>query len=161
VLSDAQARRDYDASLGARCASAGGATEGSAMALQPPTPVPAPPRATLPPLPASPGLVEGFEDVEGAVDASSYDGARLRRSRLQRGLDLDHIAAVTKINPTYLRLIEEERFEDLPAQVYVRGFVTAYAKCVGLDPAVVTPSYMTRFEAGGSGRKRGRLSGRG
>ena len=50
------------------------------------------------------------------------------------------------MNPTYLRFIEEERFDDLPAAVYVRGFVKGYARCLGLDPDRVAPSYMRRYE---------------
>ena len=85
---------------------------------------------------------DAFEDVEEA----SFDGAWLRRSRLRCGVEIDQIAAVTKINPTYLRFIEDERFEDLPAPVYVRGFVTAYTRCIGLDPERVVPGYMKRLD---------------
>ena len=81
------------------------------------------------------------EDAEG-----SFDGAWLRRSRLRSGVEIDQIAAVTKINPSYLRYIEEEKFEDLPALVYVRGFVGAYARCIGLDPDRVVSSYMKRLD---------------
>jgi hypothetical protein len=79
------------------------------------------------------------EDQESCID-----GAWLRRSRLRRGIEIEQIAAITKINPTYLRFIEEEKFEDLPAPVYVRGFIGAYARCIGLDPERVVSSYMTR-----------------
>lgn len=85
---------------------------------------------------------DAFEEDEG----DSFDGAWLRRSRLRCGVEIDRIAAVTKINPTYLRFIEEEKFEDLPAPVYVRGFVGAYARCIGLDPERVVPGYMKRLE---------------
>jgi cytoskeletal protein RodZ len=51
------------------------------------------------------------------------------------------------VNPTYLRFIEDDDFENLPAPVYVRGFVSAYARCLGLDPARVVTDYMERFEA--------------
>ena len=42
--------------------------------------------------------------------------------------------------------IEDENYADLPADVYVRGFVTAYAKTIGLDPQAVVPSYMARLQ---------------
>jgi cytoskeletal protein RodZ len=87
--------------------------------------------------------VDDLEEID--EESGEFDGARLRRSRLRRGIDLDEMSSVTKINPTYLRFIEEERFSELPAQVYVRGFVTAYASCVGLDPKRVAASYMRRF----------------
>jgi flagellar biosynthesis protein FlhG len=88
--------------------------------------------------------IEAFDDVE--EECGDYDGPRLRRARLRRGIAIEKIAAVTKINPTYLRFIEEEQFQDLPAAVYVRGFVTAYARCIGLDPARAVPDYMRRLE---------------
>lgn len=152
VLSDAAARRDYDATLGGRR----DRDDGFAMAIEPVTDAP-----LARPAPPPPPRFEAFDDADAGEETAGFDGARLRRARMRRGIELDHIATVTKINPTYLRLIEEERFEDLPAPVYVRGFVTAYAKCVGLDPSAVAPSYMTRFEAGYAVRKRGRLLGRG
>jgi len=90
--------------------------------------------------------IAGFDDLEDPDDGP-FDGARLRRARLVNGIEIDKIASVTKINPTYLRLLEEEEFRDLPAPVYVRGFVTAFARCVGLDPARFVPAYMQRLDA--------------
>ena len=99
--------------------------------------------------------LEPLDDEPG----TPYDGARLRRSRLHRGVEIEQIAQVTKINPTYLHFIESERFDDLPAPVYVRGFVSAYARCVGLDADAVAASYMERFRASReTGPPRNRLS---
>jgi flagellar biosynthesis protein FlhG len=85
-----------------------------------------------------------------------FDGPRLRRSRLHRGIEIEHIADITKINPSYLRFIEDERFDDLPASVYVRGFVCAYARIVGLDAEQVAASYMERFNGSREPVERGR-----
>ena len=63
-----------------------------------------------------------------------------------RGLELDQINAITKVNPNYLRCIEEERFDALPAAVYVRGFVAAYARCLGLDAGRVANEYLERLQ---------------
>jgi len=90
--------------------------------------------------------IEGFEDID-QNEGAGLDGAWLRRSRMRRGVELDQISSVTKISETHLRSIEEENFAELPARVYVRGFVTAYARCIGLDPAAVVPAYMERFSA--------------
>jgi flagellar biosynthesis protein FlhG len=76
-------------------------------------------------------------------------------------MELEDISGITKISPTYLRFIEEERFSELPAPVYVRGFVTAYANSVGLDGKRVAASYMRNFETETAGSRRGRfLAGR-
>ena len=127
VLSDDAARDSYDSSL----------------AGDRPAPAPEPdPEAELA-LPAS-ALPEPFEDLD---EGGEYDGARLRRARLRRGIDLGEIATKTKVNASYLAFIEEERFADLPPRVYVRGFVMACAACLGLDPVAVAASYMRRYDA--------------
>ena len=79
--------------------------------------------------------------------------------RLHCGLELEDISRVTKINPTYLCFIEEDRYAELPAPVYVRGFVTAYAECVGLDGRRAAASYMKKFEAETGHDRRGRFLG--
>lgn len=136
VLSDEEARRAYDAS----CA---------APELQAPEP-----EIDLAPEPEPGPTDEPFEDLD--EDASDWDGARLRRFRLRCGLDLEEIASVTKVNPVYLQCIEEERFKELPARVYVRGFVSAYAAAVGLDGGRVAASYLKRYEEGCGEKRRGR-----
>jgi flagellar biosynthesis protein FlhG len=94
------------------------------------------------------GASDTFRDLEADVEEESgdFDGAMLRRARLRRGFDLDQIADVTKVSIGNLRHLEEESFEDLPATVYVRGFVIAYAKTIGLDPSRVVTSYLARLE---------------
>ena len=92
-----------------------------------------------------PAEIEVFDDL-GPEDGR-WSGAALRRSRLARGLELEQITAITKVNPVYLRCLEEERFQALPAAVYVRGFVTAYARCLGLDVARVAGDYLERLQA--------------
>ncbi len=89
-----------------------------------------------------------------------FDGARLRRVRLHRGVEIEEIAEVTKVNPTYLHFLEEERFEDLPSAVYVRGFVKGFASCVGLPPDRVARSYMQRYEETRDNPKRRRFGRR-
>lgn len=97
-----------------------------------------------------------------AVDEEStgeFDGPRLRRTRLFRGFEIQQIADVTKVSGAHLRNIEEENFADLPAEVYVRGFVTAYARTIGLDPQVVLPSYMARLQESRQQSQRSRFLG--
>ena len=95
---------------------------------------------------------DSFDDVVEEFDAieedgsGEFDGVRLRRNRMFRGYEIDDISSVTKVNSTHLRNIEDENFGELPADVYVRGFVKAYAQTIGLDPKVVVPSYMARLE---------------
>jgi transcriptional regulator with XRE-family HTH domain len=59
---------------------------------------------------------------------------QLRAKREEKGLSLEEIAQSTRIPFRSLRRLEEGRFEDLPADVFVRGFLRSYARCVELDP---------------------------
>ena len=68
-------------------------------------------------------------------------GARLRQERELHGMSLEEVARTTRIPVQSLERIEAERFDDLPGEVFVRGFLRAYAKAVDLDPDEVLASY--------------------
>jgi flagellar biosynthesis protein FlhG len=72
-------------------------------------------------------------------------GADLRRIREARGVSLRHIATVTKIGLRFLEYIEEDRFDFLPAAVYLRGFLQEYARLVGIDQRRAAEAYMGRL----------------
>lgn len=134
VLSDVEARGAYDEALGALSPPARaepdlGFDDEAAMAA-----------------PELPAEIEEFEDLSGPEDGR-WSGASLRRTRLARGLEIEQITEITKVKPAYLRSIEEERFEALPPAVYVRGFVAAYARCLGLDAGRVANDYLERLAA--------------
>lgn len=93
---------------------------------------------------------------EGNGEESASLGAWLRRQREAREIDLHEIAESTKISLRYLRALEQDRLDLLPAPVFTRGFLREYAKVVGLNPDDVVNFYLaaqrdTRGE-GGTGR---------
>lgn len=67
-------------------------------------------------------------------DAPRTIGRWLREQRLQSGFTLEQAAEETRISFGYLDAIEADRFDVLPAPVYVRGFVRLYALFLGIDP---------------------------
>lgn len=71
-------------------------------------------------------------------------GAALRRFREGKGVSLDEIAQKSKISVRFLRYIEDERFDMLPAAVYLRGFLHEYARGVGLEPRGTAEGYLQR-----------------
>lgn len=73
---------------------------------------------------------------------TGYNGPALRKIRELKGITLDEISSKTKINKNYLAFIEEERYELLPPEVYLKGFLSQVAKMLGLDPQKVTGDYM-------------------
>lgn len=68
-------------------------------------------------------------------------GNYLRTTREQKGIRLEEIASITKVNLHILSLLENNRFSELPPDPFIRGFITAYAKYVGLDPRTALAKY--------------------
>ncbi len=75
-------------------------------------------------------------------------GASLREARLRQNLDFPELEERTKIRPKYLRALEDERFDILPAPTYVRGFLRSYAGSLGLDGQPFVDEYNSRFAIG-------------
>lgn len=61
-------------------------------------------------------------------------GQVLQRAREEKGITLDDIQRVTKIQRRYLEAIERGHFHVLPGHFYARAFIKSYAEAVGLDP---------------------------
>src|SRR5215468_10443392 len=70
---------------------------------------------------------------ETVVDARTSLALWLRAGRAHRGMSLDDVARVTKIQLRILERLETGKLDGLPADVFVRGFVRSFARCVGLD----------------------------
>jgi curved DNA-binding protein CbpA len=132
VLHDPAQRDLYDRSL----------EEGTPLAAgeRGPAAVPAP----IPSPPAPPPRAE-VQHVARFL-AEPVTGASLRKAREERSITLQEIAASTKIGVRFLEYIESDRHSDLPAVVYIRGFVQEYARCLGLDPRSTAESYMKRVK---------------
>lgn len=78
--------------------------------------------------------------------AQEYTGELIKRIREYKNMDLVRLAELTRISKTYLANIEAEKFDNLPAPVYVRGFVYQVAKCLKLNPDFVATSYVYRMK---------------
>jgi cytoskeletal protein RodZ len=72
-------------------------------------------------------------------------GTSLREARLRQGVDLPRVEADTKIRAKYLRALEEEKFDVLPAETYVKGFLRTYAEYLGLDGQLYVDEFNSRF----------------
>jgi hypothetical protein len=75
-------------------------------------------------------------------------GNSLREARVRRGVDFAQAELATKIRGKYLRALEEEQFEVLPADTYVKGFLRTYADYLGLDGQLYVDEFNSRFVAG-------------
>lgn len=75
-------------------------------------------------------------------NCSNYTGEFLQKIREYKNVSIERMADMTKISKTYIRNIESEDYAKLPADVYTRGFVYQYAKCLKLNPDLVATSYI-------------------
>ena len=74
-------------------------------------------------------------------------GASLKEARLRQGLDFPEIETGTKIRGKYLNALEEERFDVLPAEAYIKGFLRTYAEYLGLDGQLYVDEFNSRYVA--------------
>ncbi len=90
---------------------------------------------------------EKDESFESEIEqATVFSGELLRRIREYKGVDIPRLSDMTKVSKTYIRHIEDEEVDKLPALVYVRGFVYQYAKCLKLNPDLVATSYIFKLK---------------
>ena len=81
-------------------------------------------------------------------------GNSLREARVRRRVDFNQAELATKIRVKYLRALEDERFDELPSQTYVKGFLRTYAEYLGLDGQLYVDEFNSRFVAGGEPSQR-------
>jgi hypothetical protein len=107
-------------------------------------PPPAPPPASAaderrPELPTRPR--EGRLKLDIPADAE-FNGELLRRVRESYGLSLQQVAERTRITRIHLENVEADRYDRLPATVYLRGILVNLARELRLDPARVSKTYL-------------------
>jgi cytoskeleton protein RodZ len=68
-------------------------------------------------------------------------GKFLKKERETRKISLEEISKFTKVREHYLKAIEEDRYETLPAIPYVKGFLTVYARYLMLNPKDIILQY--------------------
>ncbi len=61
-------------------------------------------------------------------------GEYLKSVRENKGITIEEISETTKINPRYIKAIEEGKYEIIGGDVYCKGFIRNYARSLGLDP---------------------------
>jgi cytoskeletal protein RodZ len=72
-------------------------------------------------------------------------GGSLREARLKRGLTPADVQKAIRIRDRYLQALEEECWELLPGDAYVKGFLRTYADYLGLDGSLYVEEYNSRF----------------
>lgn len=74
-------------------------------------------------------------------------GNRLKEVRLAKGLSLDDLQSMTKIQKRYLIGIEEGNYASMPGNFYVRAFIKQYAEALDLNPDEIFETYKGEIPA--------------
>jgi cytoskeleton protein RodZ len=78
------------------------------------------------------------------TEKASEIGRYLQNHRRDRSIPLEAVSRLTRISMSSLRHIENDAWDSLPAPVFVRGFLRAFAEAIGADPEEV----LRRFDLG-------------
>ena len=103
--------------------------------------------------PAAPSGVDSSATVPAATTSQAAENAKdelgsfLRGAREGREISLSEVAQKTKVPRWTLELLEKGKLDDLPAPVYVRGFIRSYARAVGVDEAEPLGLYQRAADA--------------
>lgn len=92
-----------------------------------------------------PEIDEQFEaEIENQTE---WSGDFLKKVREYKKVSIDSLQAKTKINPWYIKAIEAMDSKNLPALVFVRGYVMQLAKELGLNEKSVADSFMKTYKS--------------
>ena len=72
-------------------------------------------------------------------------GERLQAARIQKGLSIDDVAGRMHLSTAILESIEENRFEEITAPIFVKGYIRAYARIVALDEDEIIQQYVDSY----------------
>jgi curved DNA-binding protein CbpA len=88
------------------------------------------------------------EKFEAEIESNQeWNGEWLKKVREYKQVSLDQLSHLTKINPFYIKAVEEMKPEHLPVEVFVRGYVVQIARTLGLKADQVATSYMKLYKA--------------
>ena len=79
------------------------------------------------------------------VKESLSFGQYLQAVRLEKKISLEEVSEETRIGLDILKLIEKEDHENLPAEVFVKGFLRAYARAIAADGEEAVRRYELRL----------------
>ena len=73
-------------------------------------------------------------------------GERLKEIRERKGVSLEEMANAIKVNKKYLQKIEDDDYENMPSEVYIKGFLKSYSDFLGIKYGSVLAIYQRERE---------------
>lgn len=90
------------------------------------------------------------ERIEAILSGPRLSGPQLKELREAYGIELSEIYAAVRINKDVMSAIEADRFEELPAPVYLKQFLKNLAQILQIDPSPVVERYLEAMDDGRS-----------
>ena len=72
-------------------------------------------------------------------------GERLQAARIQKSLSIEDVAGRMHLSTAILKAIEENRFDEITAPIFVKGYLRAYARIVSLDEDEIIRQYVDSY----------------
>ncbi len=86
------------------------------------------------------------EYEEELLSIDLFDGIQLRRLRESRNIDIPSLSQLTRVSKSYLEALEDNSFKDLPAPVFVRGFLKQLLSTYEINDERLIKSYMMNLK---------------
>ena len=90
-------------------------------------------------------IVSSSPTIQKILTHDVLSGEDLKKIRDELGVSLEEIAEIVKVRMVYLQAIENDQFEKTPSRIFLKGFLRAYAQCIGLDADIVASRYLKRM----------------
>jgi DnaJ-class molecular chaperone len=90
-------------------------------------------------------IVSSNPTIQEILAHDVLSGKDLKKIRDELGVSLEEIAEMVKVRIVYLHAIEDDQFEKTPSRIFLKGFLRAYAQCIGLDADIVASRYLKRI----------------
>jgi cytoskeleton protein RodZ len=83
--------------------------------------------------------------IQEILTQDVLSGKDLKKIRDELGISLEEISEIVKVRMVYLHAIEDDQVEKTPSRIFLKGFLRAYAQCIGLDADIVANRYLKRI----------------
>lgn len=96
----------------------------------------------------APSATNSNAELEAFLEnEEEWSGSAIRHVRETKRISIDDLSDYTRISKNYLRAIEEEDYKNLPAMVYIRGFIQQLSRRLKIPSEKVTQKYIERLKA--------------
>ena len=74
-----------------------------------------------------------------------YNGKFIQIVRERKGISIEDLAKKTRIHLNFLRAIENNNFDQLPAPTFVKGYLQNISKALEIDDRPIVQGYMDDY----------------